>query len=207
LHWLEFKNTLIEFGIFSTGDIKKYFPNFHTRRLVEWQQKGYIRKLTNKWYLFSELSVDEMMLYRISNCLCRPSYVSLESALSHYHFIPEAVYSQQAVTTRKTVLYSTTAGSFQYRTVKPAFYFGYRVMQKNNLPVLMANPEKALLDYLYLTASLRTIKDIVAVRFNYIILQQNIDWEKAENYARVFNSTTLNSRLTKLKKLLNAHPV
>jgi predicted transcriptional regulator of viral defense system len=207
LSWIEFRNALVEFGVFSTSDIKKYFPNFHTRRLVEWQQKGYIQKLINKWYLFTELPVDEMMQFRISNCLCRPSYISLESALSHYHFIPEAVYSHQAITTRKTILYKTPAGTFQYRTLKPAFYFGYRILQKDKLPVLMADPEKALLDYLYLTSSLLTIKDIKAVRFNYTTLQQIIDWEKINNYAQVFNSATLNSRISKLKKLsLNAHP-
>ncbi len=201
LNWIEFRNTLIEFSVFSTGDIKKYFPNFDTRRLVEWQQKKYIQKLINKWYLFSEIPMDEMLLYRISNCLYRPSYVSLASALSHYHFIPEAVYTQQAITTRKTILYKTPAGAFQYRTLKPAFYFGYRVLQKDKLPVLMADPEKALLDFLYLNSSLITIKDMEAVRFNYTELQQTIDWEKVDNYARVFNSATLSSRIKKLKKL------
>jgi predicted transcriptional regulator of viral defense system len=208
LTWNDFRNALIEFGVFSTGDIKKYFPSFHTRRLVEWQQKNYIQKLINKWYLFTELPVDEMLQYRISNCLCRPSYVSLESALSYYHFIPEAVYSQQAITTRKTILYKTPAGTFQYRTLKPAFYFGYHILKKNKLPVLLADPEKALLDYLYLSGTLNTIKDIEAMRFNYTALRQTIDWGKLNNYAQVFNSATLNSRISKLKKLsLNAHSV
>lgn len=201
MSWIEFRNTLIEFSVFSTRDIKKYFPNFDTRRLVEWQQKKYIQKLINKWYVFSEIPLDEMLLYRISNCINRPSYVSLESALSHYHFIPEAVYTQQAITTRKTIFYTTPAGTFQYRSLKPAFYFGYQVFQKNKLPVLMADPEKALLDYLYLTGSLITIKDLQAVRFNYTELQQTIDWDKLDNYARVFNSVTLNNRLKQLKKL------
>lgn len=201
MNWIEFRNTLVEFGVFSTGDIKKYFPNFDTRRLVEWQQKKYIQKLINKWYLFSEIPVDEMLLFRISNCLYRPSYVSLTSALSHYNFIPEAVYTQQAITTRKTILYKTPAGTFQYRTLKPAFYFGYRILQKDKLPVLMADPEKALLDFLYLNSSLITIRDMEAVRFNYTELQQTIDWEKVDNYARVFNSPTLRSRIKKLKKL------
>ena len=136
-----------------------------------------------------------------------PTSATRVSPLSHYHFIPEAVYSHQAITTRKTILYKTTAGTFQYRTLKPAFYFGYQILQKDKLPVLMADPEKALLDYLYLSSSLLTIKDIEAVRFSYTTLQQTIDWEKLDSYARVFNSTTLKSRINKLKKLsLNAHP-
>lgn len=205
--YFEFRNALIDFKIFSTGDVKKYFPDFDTKRLVEWQRKNYIRKLINKWYLFAETPVEEMLLYRISNCLCRPSYVSLESALGFYHLIPEGVYSQQAITTRKTNSYKTPLGVFNYRTLKPAFFFGYRILHKDKLPVLMAEPEKALLDYLYLTGSLLSLKDMKALRINVTELQHIVDWNKLENYAKVFNSNTLDKRINHLKKIsLHAHP-
>lgn len=207
MSWTEFRNALIGYRLFSTGDAKKYFPGFDTKRLVEWQKKNYIRKLINKWYLFSEVPVDELLLFRISNCIYQPSYISLESALGFYHFIPEAVYSQQAITTRKTIRYKTPAGAFYYRTIKPAFYFGYRILHKDGLPVLLAEPEKALLDFLYLSASLNTLKDVKALRLNNAELQQAIDWNKLDTYARVFNSKTLNKRIRLLKKLsLHAHP-
>ena len=70
--------------------------------------------IINKWYLFNETVVDEAILFRINNCIYKPSYVSLESALSYYHLIPEGVYSQQAVTTRKTMNYQTPAGTFKW---------------------------------------------------------------------------------------------
>lgn len=204
--WIEFRNALIEYKVFSAGDAKKYFPGFDTKRLVEWQKKNYIRKLINKWYLFAETPIDELMLFRISNCLYQPSYISLESALSFYHFIPEAVYSLQAITTRKTIAYKTTAGTFNYRTLKPAFYFGYQILHKHKLPVLVAEPEKALLDYLYLTSGLTTLKDMETLRLNYAELQQKIDWKKLDGYAQVFGSKTLDKRIKQLKKLsLHAH--
>jgi len=207
LNWTEFRNALIEYKVFSTGDARKYFPGFDTKRLVEWQKKNYIRKLINKWYLFAEIPVDELLLFRVSNCLYQPSYISLESALGFYNFIPEAVYSMQAITTRKTISYKTTAGTFNYRTLKPAFYFGYRILHKEKLPVLVAEPEKALLDYLYLTASLNTIKDMKALRMNYAALRQTVDWNKLDNYAQVFKSKTLDKRIRHLKKLsLHADP-
>jgi predicted transcriptional regulator of viral defense system len=206
LTWIEFRNALIEYKVFSTGDAKKYFPDFDSKRLVEWQKKNYIRKLINKWYLFAEIPMDELLLFRISNCLYQPSYISLESALGFYHFIPEAVYSMQAITTRKTISYKTTAGTFNYRTLKPAFYFGYRILHKDQLPVLLAEPEKALLDYLYLAGRLNSIQDIKALRFNYAELQQAVDWNKLDNYALVFKSKTLDKRIKYLKKLsLHAH--
>ena len=205
--YFDFRNALIDFKVFSIGDAKKLFPGFDSKRLVEWQKKNYLRKLINKWYLFTEIPVDEILLFRISNCLYRPSYVSLESALSYYSLIPEAVYSQQAITTRKTTTYETPVGSFNYRSIKPELFFGYEILHKDKLPVMIAEAEKALLDYLYLTASLKTIKDIEALRFNYAEMQSRVDWKKLEKYALVFGSKTLDKRIKDLKKLLpHANP-
>lgn len=201
--FFDLRTALLDFKVFSLGDIKKLFPDFDSRRLVEWQQKNYIRKLINKWYVFSEVPIDELLLFRISNCLHRPSYVSLESALSYYNLIPEAVYSQQAITTRKTITYETQVGTFNYRSVKPELFFGYKIIHKDKLPVMIADIEKALLDYLYLTASLKTMKDIEALRFNFMELQNRVDWDKLDKYALVFNSKTLNNRIKGLKKLLS----
>jgi len=207
LTYFDFRNALIDFKVFSIGDAKKLFPGFDSKRLVEWQKKNYLRKLINKWYLFTEIPVDEILLFRISNCLYRPSYVSLESALSYYSLIPEAVYSQQAITTRKTTTYETPVGSFNYRSIKPELFFGYEILHKDKLPVMIAEAEKALLDYLYLTASLKTIKDIEALRFNYAEMQSRVDWKKLEKYALVFGSKTLDKRIKDLKKLLpHANP-
>src|SRR5271169_3255224 len=100
--YLEFREALLPFQVFSIRDVEKIFPDFDSKRLVEWQHKGYVRKLVNKWYFFSECVVDDHLLFRMSNCIYRPSYVSLESALAYYHLIPEAVYTQKAITTRKT---------------------------------------------------------------------------------------------------------
>lgn len=198
--YLEFREPLLPFQVFSIGDIEKYFPDFDSRRLVEWQHKGYIRKLVNKWYLFSECAVDEQLLFRISNCIYRPSYISLESALAYYHLIPEAVYTQKAITTRKTTSYTTSVGTFDYHSLKPDLFFGYAILRNSNLPVMMAEMEKAILDYLYLNASLRSAEDIEQLRFNYIELHNNLNWKKFENYQLTFESKTLDKKVKILKK-------
>ena len=199
--YLEFREPLLQFQVFSIRDIEKYFPGFDSRRLVEWQHKGYIRKLVNKWYLFSECVIDDRLLFRISNCIYRPSYISLESALAHYHLIPEAVYTQKAITTRKTISYITPVGTFDYHSIKPGLFFGYAISHKDGLPVMMAEMEKALLDYLYLNASLKSVKDIEQLRFNYIELHNNLNWEKLGKYQLVFESKTLDKRVKDLKTL------
>jgi predicted transcriptional regulator of viral defense system len=199
--YLEFRDALLPFQVFSVRDIEKLFPGFDSRRLVEWQHKGHIHKLINKWYLFSECVVDEHLLFRISNCIYRPSYVSLESALAYYHLNPEAVYTQKAITTRKTMSYTTLVGTFDFHSLKPDLFFGYSILHKGTLPVVMAEIEKAILDYLYLTVSLRSAKDIEQLRFNYNELHNNLDWEKLGKYQLVFESKTLDKRVKTLKTL------
>jgi predicted transcriptional regulator of viral defense system len=204
--YLEFRSSLLAFQVFSTKDVEKRFPGFDTRRLVEWQKKGYIRKLVNKWYLFSECVIDEPLLFRISNCIYKPSYISLESALAYYHLIPEAVYIQKAITTRKTIQYVTPLGTYDYHNLKPKLFFGYTILHKDTLPIMMADMEKAILDYLYLNSSLKSANDIEQLRLNSIEIQDNIDWEKLDRYKSVFESKTLDARIKNLKKQLeNAH--
>ena len=41
------------------------------------------------------------------------------------------------------------SGHFQYHSIKPALYFGYQVLHTGPVPVLIAEPEKALLEYLH----------------------------------------------------------
>ena len=196
-----FRKALSPFPVFSTQDILKIYPEFDSRRLVEWQQKDHIRKIVNKWYLFTESKINEMLLFRISNCIYRPSYVSLESALSYHHLIPEGVYSQQAVTTRKTINYETTVGTFNYRTLKSKLFFGYEILHKQEYPVMMAEVEKAILDFLYLTSSIKTIDDIESLRFNNTEIHNSVNWKKLDKYAMVFANKTLDKRITDLKKI------
>jgi len=55
MKFLEFKNELKDFAIFSLNEIRTIDPNFHRRRLNEWQDKGYIKKVIRGYYIFSDL--------------------------------------------------------------------------------------------------------------------------------------------------------
>jgi predicted transcriptional regulator of viral defense system len=199
--YLSFLEVLYDYKVFSVRDVTKLFPDFDTRRLVEWQRKGYIKKLINKWYLFSDVPIDDWLRYRISNCLHRPSYISMESALSYYNLIPEGVFSPQNVTTRKTITYETTAGSFHYRSLKPHLFFGYRADRNGGPPLLMADPEKAILDYLYLNTHINTVEDLESLRLNMAVMNDLMQWNKFDHYAACFESATLNKRVRILQNL------
>lgn len=202
LSYINFKKELYPFKVFSISDIRKVFPEFDSRRLIEWQKKGYLLKLINKWYVFADIPINENLLYRISNCLHHPSYLTLESALAYHQLIPEAVYSQQAVTTLKSISYETAVGVFRYCKIKASLFFGYEILHLDGLPVLMAYREKAILDFLYFRAGYTTLEEVSALRLNLTELQQTLDRQKLEIYAAVYNSRALNKRIQLLYKIL-----
>ncbi len=91
--------------------------------------------------------------FEIANILVRPSYVSLESALAFHGLIPEAVFATTSVTTAVPGSFDTPLGRFDFRHVSPALMWGYaeeRLGASGSGTALVARPEKALLDLVYL---------------------------------------------------------
>lgn len=198
ISYIDFEKALYLFGIFRLSDIMKIYPAFDSRRLNEWQKKGYITKLIKGNYIFNSIEMDETVLFQIANVLTRPSYISLESALSYYHLIPEQSFSITSVTTLKTNHYETPKGSFLYRSVKPSLFFGYRVFPSNRRPILMAEPEKAILDFLYLHPELEHVADIEALRLNSHELER-LDEQRMIKYLQLFDNKALNKRFKLFK--------
>ena len=203
--WLEFKDKMEPFRVFSVRDIKKMFPGMNNMNLVRWHQKGYLVKIIKGWYCFPEYQPAENMSWLAANLIYSPSYISLHSALSYYNVIPEAVYSTTSVSTRRTNQYQTSIGSFHYNTVKKsAFGFGQRLI--NSVPVessrqiVIAELEKAILDFLYINHQYRSEQDFEALRFDRTVLS-TIDNVKLYSYLDRFESNALNTRLFKMIKV------
>lgn len=102
--------------------------------------------------------------FLLANHLLGPSYVSLETALSHRGLIPEKVYETSSVTTQKTAVYKTPVGRFSY-THLPSPYYAFGIQQvelTKKQTVLMATPEKALCDKIVTTSGilLRSTKQV-----------------------------------------------
>jgi predicted transcriptional regulator of viral defense system len=87
----------------------------------------------------------------IANNIYTPSYVSLEYALYYYGLIPETVHEITSVSTAKTNTFKNHYGSFSYSTVKKELFCGFDSSKSaDGMPVLIACPEKAVLDFIYL---------------------------------------------------------
>ena len=192
------------FPVFSIREIDKQFPRFDTRRLVEWQTKGYIWKLRNRYYCFSDKESDERLLYKIANVIYRPSYVSLETTLARYGFIPEGVFQIISCTTLKTQTFVTPLGDFVYRHVQPKLFIGYRPEPYQDYHCAIAEPEKTLIDYLYLHPEIRAVGDLITLRWNQLAINEQIVMEKLTAYEAHISSLALSQRLKILREFLRA---
>lgn len=199
MNYLGFKAHFEPFQVFSRTDILKWLPDFDSRRLVEWQDKGYLKKVVNKWYCFSDLSIDEPVLFLIANRIYSPSYISFESALSYYGFIPEGVPTIYSATSRKTAAYSTPLSNFSYRNLKAQLMVGVRMIKAGNQQVRLAEPEKALLDYLYLNSSMQTEVDFEGARLNRVLLKEKVDEQKLIVGAQRMENQALMNRVLALQ--------
>jgi predicted transcriptional regulator of viral defense system len=189
--------------VFSLQDIRKRYPQFGSRRLVEWQQKGYLKKLKRGFYCFESRERSESFHYIVANKIYTPSYISLESALSYYSLIPEGVFLTTSVTTKNTAQYVTAVGDFTYRHIKQGLYFGYKLLNYDNYTVRIAEPEKVILDYLYLN-KLNSEDEVEGMRLNKFVVDDIIDFEKLSKYQSVFNSSVLNRRIRMFLNINNA---
>lgn len=98
----------------------------------------------------------------LANLIYGPSCISLDYALSHYGLIPERVEVITSITPNRNKFFKTPVGNFSYRYIKnDKYYSGITFYQQDELHYsLIATKEKAIIDKLYFTPKLDTIKDL-----------------------------------------------
>jgi predicted transcriptional regulator of viral defense system len=199
----EFRLTLKDYPVFSIIEIEKLFPSFDKKNLVYWQKKNYIQKIRNSWYRFTESALNTDVLFFTSNHIYQPSYISLESALSYYGFIPEGVFKITAISTLKTQQYTTPIGVFGYQNLKNNLFFGYRIVNFGAFNYKIAEPEKAILDYFYLHSDVETEDHFYELRLNAFEINQQINLEILNNYVGHIQSKSLTKRVETFLKYIN----
>lgn len=116
--------------------------------LTRAHKRGDILKLRRALYALPDHLPSELEL---ANSLLRPSYISFSYALAYYHVIPETVYEIASATTRTTHRFDTLGKIFTYHHIEPYAFTGYRPEKINGKIILIADPEKAVIDTLYFT--------------------------------------------------------
>ncbi|PKO22838.1 MAG: hypothetical protein CVU38_07250 [Chloroflexi bacterium HGW-Chloroflexi-1] len=158
LNWLQVEKAIRQNGltVVSPQDLRHLFRGSAVALrflLTRAHQRGDVIKLRRELYVLPDRLPSEL---EVANALLKPSYVSLLYALAYHHLIPEAVFEVTSVTTRTTRRFETLNHVFTYHHVEPTAFTGYRPETIGGKIVLIAEPEKALVDSLYY-ASLRKL--------------------------------------------------
>lgn len=193
-----FIDTLNQRGlfVFNKLDLTRLFgwtDTAVTFLLHRYAKKGIVTPLKRDLFALSGVTASD---FYIANRLREPSYVSLESALSFHHVIPEVVYAVTSVTTRTTRTYEALNRTFRYHHLKRVAYVGYEPIDQGGLTVLMATPEKALADYCYLvTKGLKRPLDTDRLRLD------RLDVSRLRQYVALYRSFRLTKMVNDLTEL------
>lgn len=182
---LKIQETLKEKGVrlFSPEEFRRIFS------VKEWAARNFIKNHTQDLFIklrngLYALKSDPPSDLEIANRLYAPSYLSFEYALAHYRIIPESVYSITSATTKVTREFITQGKAYEYNRIKKEAYRGYRSEKLERAVVLIAEPEKALVDYLYFVdLRLKPLNERLNVR--------NIKKKLVLDYARLFGRKSL----------------
>jgi predicted transcriptional regulator of viral defense system len=195
MQYIELKEALKDFTVFSINDIKNIDRGFFRTRLSEWQDKGYIKKIIKGHYIFSDLEINENVFFEIANRIYSPSYISFETALSYYHLIPESVYGITSASTRRTYNFKTSIAEFTYKTIKDKFFFGYNLIKYDNKCFKIASIEKSVLDYFYINSEIKNKEDFAGLRINKDIFSKQVNEDKLYNFLDKFGQKALAKRI------------
>ncbi len=173
--------TNIKMPVFSRTDVLKLFPeepvNQINTQLYRMIKRGDLIGLKRGLYIFPNLNIDEFV---IANKLYKPSYVSLESALNVFGVIPDISSVVTSVTTVTSKKINTSLGNFKYSKINENLFFGYKSIldERSGFYYSIANPEKALLDLIYI----RKVKNLSEYRVDL----NNINQTELLNYSQHF---------------------
>jgi predicted transcriptional regulator of viral defense system len=168
-------------------------------QLSRWAAQGKVIPLRRGVYTLADrarkIPLDPPVL---AQHLCRPSYLSGLWALGFYDMIPERVVVYTSVTTRLPARFDNACGAFEYRHIKQPGFFGYDQVAYGGSTILVARPEKALLDHWHLSAGEWTRDRLVEMRYQNI---QAVDQRRLRDYAARFQRPRLHRAVERWAQL------
>ena len=199
--YTQFYNQWHGLGCFSVYQVHAISPDFNRANWHQWQRAGYIVSLRKGWYAFADYLQQPDYARYFAGKICAPSYISLHTALSFCGIIPEAVVEITSVTTQKTCRYENAFGQFSYQTVRPRLFWGFEPKtMRDGKQYMMATPEKAIIDLLYLYPQYSTPEDMRELRFDEDWMHDELNVERLKEYVERINSPALTKRIKLLLK-------
>jgi predicted transcriptional regulator of viral defense system len=153
--------------------------------LRRYEAQGLVERVSTKIYInhFNQ----QFSPRDLTNVLRRQSYISLESALVERGVISQNPAALLCVTPDYRQSFKTKSITIVYRKIAPALFWGYQEKSTRYNKYHIAEPEKALLDWIYLSRQegLPTPLDEINLQF--------LSATKLREYAQRFPSTVANT--------------
>ena len=190
--WLKFFKQNYQKKLFSLTDLQQLTginKDTLSVQLTRLTKSGVIKRIAKKWYEnpFSPPSNEE-----IAMVIRHPSYLSLEYALSKHNILSQTPYTLTLITIKLPYVFKTKQTVYEYHQIKKSLFWGY----VNDLTINTAEPEKALLDLIYI----RCIKNKELTKKGLKSMVNDMTMDE-------FDKKKLNTYLTKYgpgtKKILN----
>lgn len=204
MNFIEFRNRFISLACFNTDQVYASYPGFDRNNLGRWVNKGYLVRLRQGYFTFPEYRHQKDFAWYFANRIYKPSYISLQTVLSFYGIIPEAVIQITSVTSLKTTNFKNDFGEYSYKTLKNELMFGYELKEmEGDRRIMFATPEKALIDLLYLYPFYNSDRELTELRLDESYMEEELNLERLHEYANRINSKALFRRITLLKAVHN----
>ena len=153
---MKLTDVIRRFGALGFLDVPNFLaltPTKHRAALVtlhRWKQQGKLIPLRRGLYALPEdLAKNPPTLERTANMIRPDSYVTGLWRLNQLGLIPEGVVEITNATRLNPAEFDTPLGRYNYRHLSDAGFFGYETEMEGDIPVRIATPEKALLDFFW----------------------------------------------------------
>lgn len=138
-------------------------------------------------YLLQNAKIND---FRLANFIYQPSYISFESALNFYGILSQFPYEVTSATPKKTREKVINGQVFSYTHLKKDLFWGYEKKED----FLIAWPEKALLDQLYLAA--KGLKAVSLGEYDFSFINR----KKFKSYLEQYPKTKQFKKITTILK-------
>ncbi|MCU0489365.1 MAG: hypothetical protein MUE67_10485 [Anaerolineales bacterium] len=172
----------------------KVNPDSVRLQLTRWTKSGRLYQLRRGLYAIAPpYQKVKPHPFLIANHMQRASYVSGQSALAFYGLIPDTVQATLSVTAGRPERLETPLGIFEFRHIKPELLRGYRMAALHGpntaeQNALVATPEKALLDLVYLQPGGDQPTYLRELRLQNL---EQLDLDELRRQAEIFNTPKL----------------
>lgn len=116
--------------------------------------------------------------FELANFIIKPSYISFETALNFYGILSQYPYTTTSATTNRSRSILVSSKEYEYVHLGLKYFWGYEKMDG----FLIARPEKALIDTLYICS--KGLRKLDLDELDFTSLNKNILKEYLKNFGK-----------------------